>query len=149
MIERFNLRVYALWIRENKILITNETINRFSFTKFPGGGVEKGEGIRDALVREMREETGINIIESQLQHFYTTDFFQQSAFNPKEQIVSIYYRLLHDEDLVFTFKNESTATQHRELKLEWQLLSQFKKSQLTFPIDQIVFDKMQESGLVF
>jgi ADP-ribose pyrophosphatase YjhB (NUDIX family) len=143
------LRVYALWIRENKILITNETINRFSFTKFPGGGVEKGEGIRDALVREMREETGINIIESQLQHFYTTDFFQQSAFNPKEQIVSIYYRLLHDEDLVFTFKNESTATQHRELKLEWQLLSQFKKSQLTFPIDQIVFDKMQESGLVF
>jgi ADP-ribose pyrophosphatase YjhB (NUDIX family) len=149
MIERFNLRVYALWIRENKILITNETINRFSFTKFPGGGVEKGEGIRDALVREMREETGINIIESQLQHFYTTDFFQQSAFNPKEQIVSIYYRLLHEEDLVFTFKNESTATQHRELKLEWQLLSQFKKSQLTFPIDQIVFDKMQESGLVF
>lgn len=148
MIERFNLRVYALWIRENKILITNETINRFSFTKFPGGGVEKGEGIRDALVREMREETGINIIESQLQHFYTTDFFQQSAFNPKEQIVSIYYTLQHDQDKLFTFKNESTPTQHRELNLEWQSLSQFKKSQLTFPIDQMVFDKMLACGLI-
>lgn len=86
----FNIRVYGILINENKqILVSDEFIRGNYYTKFPGGGMEFGEGTRDCLKRELKEELGI---ESDIgEHIYTTDYFQISAFNPAHQIISIYY----------------------------------------------------------
>ena len=47
---RFNQRVYGLLINESQdILISDEFRFDTYFRKFPGGGVEYGEGIIDAL----------------------------------------------------------------------------------------------------
>src|SRR6476661_7157125 len=78
--ESFTIRVYG-------IMLDDERGKRFS--KFPGGGLELGEGIRDCLLREWREELGQTI--EVTEHFYTTDVFQISAFNPKQQVISIYF----------------------------------------------------------
>jgi len=43
-------------------------------TKFPGGGLQFGEGTIDCIKREFREELGCEI--GVLKHFYTTDYFQ-------------------------------------------------------------------------
>ena len=53
--------------------------------------MEYGEGTIDCLRREMMEETG-NVFEVN-EHFYTTDNFVQSAFNPEIQVISIYYKM--------------------------------------------------------
>src|SRR5678810_362599 len=86
----FNLRVYGVLINEQKqVLVSDEYIRGSYYTKFPGGGLELGEGTRDCLKREFKEEMDLEI--EVAEHLYTTDFYQVSAFNPAHQIISIYY----------------------------------------------------------
>ena len=85
---RFNVRVYGIWLHEGKLLINEENIRGQLITKFPGGGLDWGEGTIECLVREWKEELGWDI--EVLDHFYTTDFFQHSAFDDS-QVISIYY----------------------------------------------------------
>ncbi|HTK18679.1 MAG TPA: NUDIX domain-containing protein, partial [Mucilaginibacter sp.] len=85
----FNVRVYGLLINENQeILVSDEQEYGMRFTKFPGGGLEYGEGMTDGLKREFVEECNLDI--EIINHFYTTDFFVKSAFN-ESQIISVYY----------------------------------------------------------
>src|SRR5438067_57377 len=85
----FNVRVYGILIKEESVLITDECVYGQLITKFPGGGLQFGEGLIDCLKREFREELEMDI--EVANHFYTTDFFQSSAFNEKQQVISIYY----------------------------------------------------------
>jgi 8-oxo-dGTP diphosphatase len=87
MEKRFNIRVYGICLHD-KILVNEEIVRGNKITKFPGGGLDWGEGIADCLKREWKEELGIDITITG--HFYTTDFFQASAFD-NSQVISIYY----------------------------------------------------------
>jgi len=87
---RFTIRVYGILLdTHQRILVSDEYIRGNYFTKFPGGGLELGEGTRDCLKREFKEETGLEVNIGN--HIYTTDYYQVSAFNTKDQIISIYY----------------------------------------------------------
>lgn len=87
---QFNVRVYGILINANKaVLLSDECIRGKHYTKFPGGGLEFGEGTKACLRREFLEEMQLDVVVQD--HFYTTDFFQVSAFNPKHQIISVYY----------------------------------------------------------
>ena len=71
----FNVRVYGLLINSNnELLLSDERRGGFSFTKFPGGGLEFGEGVVEALIREFSEELAIDVSVGDL--FYVNDFFQ-------------------------------------------------------------------------
>ena len=55
--KQFNLRVYGILINDQKqVLVSDEYIRGKHYTKFPGGGLEFGEGTRDCLAREFMEE---------------------------------------------------------------------------------------------
>lgn len=76
---KFIIRVYGILINENKeVLLSDEYYKGVKITKFPGGGLNYGEGTIDCLKREALEEFGqpIEVIE----HFYTTDFFKNHFF---------------------------------------------------------------------
>lgn len=139
--QRFNLRVYAIIMKNNMVLLADESINGFAFTKFPGGGVELGEGLNEALSRELIEEG--NIVLKNASHFYTTDFFQVSAFNPKEQIISVYYIVDADIEWDEFESDQSSPGKQHHLKLYFYPLEQLTGTKLTFPIDKFVLNLLK------
>jgi 8-oxo-dGTP pyrophosphatase MutT (NUDIX family) len=91
ILRRFNIRVYGILINEHdQLLVADELIRSTYTTKFPGGGLELGEGLKDGLIREFMEECGVEVTVTD--HFYTTDFFVPSDFDNESQVISIYYR---------------------------------------------------------
>ena len=136
-IKRFNVRVYGLLFNaQGEVLLSDECRNGYSFTKFPGGGVEHGEGIADALVREFNEELGISVAVGDL--FYVNDFFQASAFNPNDQIIAFYYRVSSEEiSLIVCNQHEVPVTQEGELH-RWIAPKDLLDNVLNFPIDRHV-----------
>ena len=87
---KYNLRVYALIINERQeILLSDEYQLDMKMTKFPGGGMERGEGTIDCLQREAMEEFGQPL--TNIRHYYTTDYYQPALFFQDTQLISIYY----------------------------------------------------------
>jgi 8-oxo-dGTP diphosphatase len=143
----FNLRVYGILQGINRdVLVSDEFIRGNLYTKFPGGGLEIGEGTRDCLKREFLEEMNLNV--KVTDHLYTTDFFQMSAFNPEHQIISIYYRVEPLEEIrvplrqkVFDFDEAQMEIYRKTGETEtfrmipWEL---FSPDSVTLPIDKVV-----------
>ena len=143
----FNLRVYGLLLGENKqVLVSDEYIRGHYYTKFPGGGLEFGEGTRDCLKREFKEEMDLDV--EVTDHLYTTDFFQMSAFNPEHQIISIYYFVKALEPIKAPLRDKPFDFDERELKIyaekkeietfrfiDW---TAFSEGSVTLPIDKVV-----------
>ncbi|OQP43013.1 NUDIX hydrolase [Niastella yeongjuensis] len=143
----FNLRVYGILLGENKqVLVSDEFIRGGKYTKFPGGGLEFGEGTRDCLKREFMEEMNLNVQVGD--HIYTTDYFQMSAFNPEHQIISIYYFAQALEPITaplrqkpFDFDEQQLAVYKEKGETEtfrfidW---NDFSEASVTLPIDKIV-----------
>lgn len=135
----FNVRVYGLLINDqHEILISDEREYGMEFAKFPGGGLEHGEGLIDGLKREFAEECNVEI--DVLQHFYTTDFYIKSAFNDS-QIISVYYLVknkthldLNFKTIAFDFDGEGDILQ----SFRWISLADLRPEDLTFPIDKHV-----------
>jgi ADP-ribose pyrophosphatase YjhB (NUDIX family) len=140
----FNVRVYGILLDpQNRLLVSDEFIRGDYFTKLPGGGLEIGEGTRDGLAREFVEETGITVAVGA--HLYTTDFFQISAFNKKDQIISIYY-MVHSNDcskiktseIPFDFTPiqiaDKTATAE---SFRWVALEDINEETMSLPIDKV------------
>ena len=144
---KISVRVYGvLRDEQGRVLVSDEKIRGDLFTKFPGGGLEFGEGTRDCLVRELKEELNLSVQADD--HIYTTDFFQRSAFNEAHQILSIYYGLIALEPLnidldkkPFTFTEESIASYPATQQMEsFRLIpwEQFNAEAMSLPIDKVV-----------
>jgi 8-oxo-dGTP diphosphatase len=149
----FTIRVYGILLNEHKqVLVSDELIRGMEITKFPGGGLEFGEGTRDCLKREFIEEMNLNVNVGD--HIYTTDYFQISAFNNKDQIISIYYFAEAQEPItapIHTTPFDFDEQQMRMYKetgetetfrfINW---NEFSEADLTLPIDKIVATLLKE-----
>lgn len=69
----FRPSVYGVIIHESKILMLSNKSNGKLF--FPGGGINPAEKLSDALVREVREETGIEIEVGEFLYFKEQFFY--------------------------------------------------------------------------
>ena len=152
----FNIRVYGILINAaSQVLLSDEYIRGAYITKFPGGGLEPGEGTRDCLKREFREEMDLNV--SVEDHIYTTDFYQQSAFNPAQQIISVYYFVKALGAITVPLRSKVFDFDETQLKVyastgetetfrfvNW---SDFSEASMTLPIDKYVSSLLKEKGL--
>ena len=151
--QQLSLRVYGILMNEEKkILVSDEFIRGGYYTKFPGGGLEFGEGTRDCLKREFIEELNLKV--DVLDHLYTTDFYQESAFRPGDQIISIYYLVqpleainvrLSDKEFDFDEEQLKRYEKQREVEtfrfIDWHI---FSEDSLTLPIDKVVARILKE-----
>ena len=147
----FNVRVYGLLIdKKDRLLVSDEFIRGAYITKLPGGGLEIGEGTRDGLAREFVEEANLTVTMGD--HFYTTDFFQISAFNNVDQIISIYYYVHADntheiiaKTQAFDFLPEQVSDKTKTAEhLRWISLSELKVEDMTLPIDKVAIQLLLE-----
>jgi 8-oxo-dGTP diphosphatase len=144
----FNVRVYGVLLGPNKeVLVADEYIRGGYYTKFPGGGLEFGEGTRDCLKREFKEEMDLEIKVGD--HLYTTDFFQLSAFRPTEyQIIAIYYWVTALEPIKAPLRRKPFDFDEREMKMyaereetetfRFIAIDAFNEDCVTLPIDKVV-----------
>lgn len=134
------------------MLLSDERIKGKNYTKFPGGGLEFGEGTIECVIREFKEETSLDV--TVIEHFYTTDFFQLSYFQ-QQQIISIYY-LLHCKD----YSNLKTITEpfdysglqlNNDLQfaevLRWKSLLELSVNDVHLPIDKKVVEILLQKNL--
>ncbi len=149
----FTIRVYGILINEHKqVLVSDELIRGMYITKFPGGGLELGEGTRDCLKREFMEEMNLNVAIGE--HIYTTDFYQMSAFNNTQQIISIYYFAKALEPINALLRNTAFDFDEQQLRVynetgetetfrfvDWEI---FSDAAVTLPIDKIVAAMLKE-----
>jgi len=138
----FNVRVYGLLITDiEEVLISDEKTLNVSFTKFPGGGLEHGEGLIDALKREFMEECQLEI--DIVRHIYTTDFYEKSSFNDS-QIISIYYQVEAKSPLLFDIKTSpfDFSLEKQQEKMEvfrFMPIDRLQEMDLTFKTDKMAW----------
>jgi 8-oxo-dGTP diphosphatase len=144
---RFNVRAYFILFNEAKdaVLVSDELIFGNAYTKFPGGGVDFGEGPVDTVVREAMEEMKQPI--EVTGHFYTTDFYLPSFFHPADQIISIYYtasiigvQQFRHAEIAFDFKQRI----YNEESFRWVELSNIREDMFHFAADKRVAKKLAE-----
>lgn len=146
-IDMFNIRVYGILMNEQEqVLVSDEFIRGKYYTKFPGGGLEFGEGTRECLAREFMEEMNLKVEVGD--HIYTTDFYQVSAFNPGHQIISIYYFVKALEPITAPLRSFPFDFDEQQLKMyaeageteTFRFINRddFSEGSVSLPIDKIV-----------
>ncbi|MGM9475590.1 NUDIX domain-containing protein [Pedobacter sp. GSP4] len=141
----FNVRVYGLLVNpDNEVLVSDEEEYGFRFSKFPGGGLELGEGLIDGLKREFVEECEADI--EVLSHFYTTDFYEKSSFNDS-QVISVYYLVkekaplqLAFKDKIYDFDGEGEILQ----AFRWVKIEDLAIDEITFKTDKTVAQLLKD-----
>ena len=136
-INSFNIRVYGLILESGSILLSKELIMGEEVIKFPGGGLEHGEGLIEGLNREFKEELGQRIYN--VKHYYTTDFFQRSSFKLTDQLISIYYTGKLKHKVV----NKINKPKKEQPVFIWQKLERLNEVKFKFPIDQLIIKKLK------
>lgn len=130
--------------KKAQILLSDEYVLDLKMTKFPGGGLNFGEGPEDCIKREAMEEFGqeIEIIE----HFYTTGFFQRALFFEDQQLISIYYLIKFREKprfkisvKPFDFPDRVNGNQ----SFRWADIDTLPIDELRYPIDRHVLDLLK------
>jgi len=145
-LKHYNIRVYGIFINENnEVLLTDEFFHGMKMTKFPGGGMNFGEGPADCILREAQEELGQEV--EIMEHFYTTHFFQRSLFFPDQQLISIYYRIKFKEPLRLKISGKPfdfSPMADGAFSFRWAFIDKLKEEDLTLPVDKYVLKLLKQ-----
>lgn len=66
MVNHRRQRASAVILKDKKVLLIRRIKSDQDYYVFPGGGVDEGESIKDALIREVKEELNLDVKEQKL-----------------------------------------------------------------------------------
>ncbi len=84
------IRVAGLLSKSNQILLISHRKENREYWLLPGGGVEPGESLRDALIREFYEELGVSVAVHEL-------LFVSDVIGSSRQIVQLVFRVTTED----------------------------------------------------
>jgi ADP-ribose pyrophosphatase YjhB (NUDIX family) len=131
--------------QKEEVLLSDEYQLDTKMTKFPGGGLQFGEGTIDCLKREALEEFGQEI--EVLEHFYTLDYYQPSMFYKQCQLLSIYYKARFTGPLQFKISGrpfDFEEMKNGNISFRWKPLKEINPADMTLPVDKVVAEKLRE-----
>jgi 8-oxo-dGTP pyrophosphatase MutT (NUDIX family) len=82
----FRPSVYGIVIKDGKVLL----VPHYDGYDFPGGGVHEGEPLLESLVREVKEESGIDVAPGRLLHAQDDFFIHPRTERPFHSILLFY-----------------------------------------------------------
>lgn len=101
-IEEVVIRVKALIINSKNEITLGYAHKTY---QFPGGHLEEGEKLEEGLIREIKEETGIELVDYKLTPFQKTTYYTKNYRNSfKNRENDIYYYIV-ETDQVFNMDN--------------------------------------------
>ena len=85
---RPRVRVAGILIEDDRILLIEHTKNNRKYWLVPGGGVDWGESAAEALIREFKEDTGLDI---EVEKF----LFISETIAPDKQkhVINLYFKI--------------------------------------------------------
>ena len=104
---RVRVRACGLLYNDGKLLLVKHRFKDYDLWSPPGGGVEFGESIEEALKREFLEETGINI---QVKRF----LFIKEHLAPPLHAIEVYYEVITN-DYSYALGLEPEVVDHKIL----------------------------------
>lgn len=141
---RFNVRVYGLYVESGRLLVSDEIRFGIKMTKLPGGGLEFGEGVAAALKREWQEELQVEIEVGDV--FYVNPFLQISAFREADEVIGMYFWVRPLEVLEVPFSSQPRIFEIEEEGAQvfrWIPVAQLSPEDFTFPIDQSLVPRLR------
>lgn len=81
MAEKIGIRPATIVLKEGKVLLVKSKYQDEEFYLFPGGGLEFGETIEEAAVRETFEETGVKVKIKDL--FHVNEYIYAKDWNKR------------------------------------------------------------------
>ena len=122
----FNVRVYALIVNNNQLLVSEEQHGSVFLRKFPGGGLQFGEGILQALHRELKEELNAEVLHARL--LCVTEDFVVSFLNKEQQVIGVYYLVDIEQDLNENYlANNILDLENGSIHFRWKSLEELQE----------------------
>lgn len=134
---KFKYRVSGLLVVDNKLLVCK--INNNNFYCLPGGHVELFENSRDAIIREFKEETLIDVKVERLLYL-TENFFKSGKYECHE--IGMYYLLSANNIKVEDFeRKEEEIDGITTLSFKWQNIDNLENMKPEFLKEKLDLDK--------
>ena len=142
LVPLFNVRVYALIVKNNRLLISEEQHGGVFLRKFPGGGLQFGEGIVQALHRELKEELNADVESESL--LCVTEDFVVSFLNNKQQVIGVHYLVELKQDYSDDhLDNNRVELENGYIHFKWVKIDELKADNFSSPVDKSAFEKLK------
>jgi 8-oxo-dGTP diphosphatase len=117
----------AIIVNGNQILLTKNEDQEGFFYLFPGGGQEHGETLHEALIRECKEEVGLEVEAGELLHVreYIGKNHEHSSFDLFLHQVEFYFTTKLDYNAIAS--SQPSNPDHNQVGIEWVPLNQLEK----------------------
>lgn len=140
--EKFKFRpsVYGLIRNGNKICVCRNKSNGKCW--FPGGGIELGESLRDALLREIDEETGLPDVQIGRQVGVLENFFYYGPTDEAMHAFLIFYECSSEQTAL---KSNDEVQDDEARDFQWLEIAQLTKDDFSDLQDEMM-DLLQKIG---
>lgn len=120
-------RVSALIFRDDKILLFHRFRDGNEYWVIPGGGIEEGETVEEALRRELWEETSLQLISSQ----HAFDFFH--TLFEEERISHFFTCQTQGEPMLGDGPEKLSSSESNQYILTWVPVKELDKLTSLYP----------------
>jgi ADP-ribose pyrophosphatase YjhB (NUDIX family) len=149
---RFNVRVYMIVTRNNSsggqdVLISYERLPLGGVMKFPGGGLEWGEGTTACLRREALEELGQPVNVERLVHVSRRAHI--SSFDSNQQVLAVHYAARLTGEVMFEDDGEMEDVYGKNVpmmhqRLGWRDVESIEPAQFRFASDREAWEAWRQ-----